>query len=155
MQSEVIPCILCHMHEHALNELHECGTWEEGGELGCSVVGWLYTLLACMYTVLVCHTVHVGVSMNTVPLYHCSSLLYVHLHCMLQFSHSVLIPPSSPSPCPFGGFPCDLSEVDLFRADKGHPVPSEFVVSSEGAAQPEGTQTEGGVIRTGVGVFVG
>ena len=27
----------------------------------------------------------------------------------------------------------------------GHPVLSEFVGSSEGAAQPEGTQTVGGV----------
>ena len=26
------PCIVCHT-EHALNELHECGTCEEGGEL--------------------------------------------------------------------------------------------------------------------------
>ena len=31
--------------------------------------------------------------------------------------------------------------VDLFGAGKGHPVLSEFVVSSEGAAQPEGTWT--------------
>ena len=41
---------------HALNALHECVAWEEGRELGCSVVGWLYTLLACTYTVLVCVT---------------------------------------------------------------------------------------------------
>ena len=101
----------------------------------------MYVCCAC-----VCHTVHVGVTMNTVPLYHWSSLLHVHVHCMLQFSHFVLIPPSSsrpsrPSPCPFCGFPCGLSEVDLFGAGKVHPVPSEFVGSSEGAAQPEGTRT--------------
>ena len=60
--------------------------------------------------------------------------------CTLQF---VLILPSRPSPWPFGGFPCGLSEVDLFGAGKGHPVPSELIVSSEGAAQPEGTQTGG------------
>ena len=63
---------------------------------------------------------------------------------MLQFPHFVLIPPSS-SPSPFGGFPCGLSEVDVFGAEMGHPVPSEFVGSSEGAAQPEGTRTGGGV----------
>ena len=102
----------------------------------------MYVYCAC-----VCHTAHVGVSMNTVPLYHWSSFLHVHVHCMWQFSQFVLVPPSRPSPCPFGGFPCDLSEVDLFGAGMGHPVPSEFVGSSEGAAQPEGTWT-------GVGVFV-
>ena len=102
-----------------------------------------------VYCACVCHTVHVGVSMNTVPLYHWSSLLHVRVHCMLQFPHFVLIPPSrSPFPCPFGGFPCGLSKVDLFEAGKGHPAPSELVVSSEGAAQPEGT-------RTGEGVFFG
>ena len=87
LQSKVIPCIVCPT-EHALYALHECGNWEEGGELGCSVVQWLYTLLACMYVycACVCHTVHVWVSMNTVPLYHWSSLLHVHVHCMLQFS---------------------------------------------------------------------
>ena len=137
-------CVTC--SEHALNALHECGTWEEGGELGCSVVGWLYTLLACTYTVLVCVTpcmwgVHEYCA--TLPLV---SLLHVHVHCMLQFSLFVLIPPSS-APCPFDGFPCGLSEVDLFGAETGHPVPSELVGSSEGAAQPEGTWT-------GVGVFV-
>ena len=46
---------VCHT-VHGLNALHKRGTWEEGGELGCSVVGWLYTLLACTYTVLVCVT---------------------------------------------------------------------------------------------------
>ena len=83
--------------------------------------------------------------MNTVPLYHWSSLLHVHVHCTLQFSNFVLVPPSRPSPCPFGEFPCGLSEVDLFEAESGHPAPSEFIGSSEGATQPEGTQTEGGV----------
>ena len=102
----------------------------------------MYVYCAC-----VCHTVHVGVSMNTVPLYYWSSLLHVHVHSMLQFSHFVLVPPSRPSPCPLGGFPCGLSEVDLFEAGSGHRVPSELVGSSEGAAQPEGT-------RTGVGVYV-
>ena len=48
---------MCHT-EHALYALHEWGTWEKGGELGCSVVGWLYTLLARTYTVFVCHTMH-------------------------------------------------------------------------------------------------
>ena len=47
-------CVTC--TEHALNALYECETWEEGGELGCSVVGWLYSLLPCTYTVLVCVT---------------------------------------------------------------------------------------------------
>ena len=112
-----------------------------GGRVAVHSIG-MYVYCAC-----VCHTVHVGVTMNTVPLYHWSSLLHVHVHCMLQFSHFVLRPPSS-SPCPFGGFPCGLSEVDLFGAATGHPVPSEFVGSSEGAAQPEGT-------RTVCGVFVG
>ena len=60
---------------------------------------------------------------------------------MLQFSQFVFTPPSS-SPCPFGGFPCGLSEVDLFGAGRGHPVSSEFVGNSKGAAQPEGTGTE-------------
>ena len=46
---------MCHI-EHALYALHEWGAWEEGRELGCSVVGWLYTLLACTYTVFVCVT---------------------------------------------------------------------------------------------------
>ena len=110
-----------------------------GGRVAVHSIG-MYVYCAC-----VCHTVHVWVSMNTVPLYHWSSLLHVHVHCMLQFSQFVLIPPSRVSPCPFGGFPCDLSEVDLFGADKGHPVPSEFVGSSEGAVQPEVTQTGGGV----------
>ena len=109
-----------------------------GGRVAVHSIG-MYVYCAC-----VCHTVHVWVSMNTVPLYHWSSLLHVHVHCMLQFSQFVLIPPSS-SPYPFGGFPCDLSEVDLFEADKGRPVPPEFVGSSEWAAQPEGTRTEGGV----------
>ena len=112
-----------------------------GGRVAVHSIG-MYVYCAC-----VCHTVHVGVSMNTVPLYHWSSLLHVHVHCMLQFSHFVLIPPSS-APCPFGGFPCGLSRVDLFEAERGHPVPSEFVASSEGAVQPEGTWTE-------LGVFVG
>ena len=109
-----------------------------GGRVAVHSIG-MYVYCAC-----VCHTVHVCVSMNTVPLYHWSSLLHVHVHCMLQFSQFVLIPPSS-SPCPFGGFPCDLSEVDLVGARMCHPVPSEFVGSSEGAAQPEGTRTEAGV----------
>ena len=108
-----------------------------GGRVAVHSIG-MYVYCAC-----VCHTVHVGVSMNTVPLYHWSSLLHVHIHCMLQFSLFVLMPPSS-SPCAFGGFPCDLSEVDLFGAEEGLPVPSEFVVSSEGAAQPESTRTGGG-----------
>ena len=60
--------------EHALYALHECRPWEEVAELGCSVVGWLYTILACAG---VCHTVHVWVSMNTVPLYHWPSLLHI------------------------------------------------------------------------------
>ena len=123
----------CVSREHVLYALHECGTWEEGGELRCLVVGWLYTLLACTYTVFV------GVSMNTLPLLHWSSLLHVHVHCMLQFPQFVLLPPFRHSPCPFGGFDCGLSEVDLFGAGKGHPVPSELFGSSEGAAQPEGT----------------
>ena len=109
-----------------------------GGRVAVHSIG-MYVYCAC-----VCHTVHVGVSMNTVPLYHWSSLLHVHIHCMLQFSLFVLMPPSSSS-CPFGGFPCGLSEIDLFGAGMGLPIPSEFVGSSEGAAQPEGTQTEGGV----------
>ena len=41
---------------HYVYALHECGTWEGGGELGFSVVGWLYSLLACTYTVFVCVT---------------------------------------------------------------------------------------------------
>ena len=82
--------------------------------------------------------------MNTVPLYHWSSLLHVHVHCMLQFSQFVLTPPSR-SPWPFGGFPCDLSKVDLVGAAMCHPDSSEFVGSSEGSAQPEGTQTGMGV----------
>ena len=61
-----------------------------------------------VYCICVCHTMHVWVSMNTVPLSHWSSLLHVHVQCMLQFSQFVLIPPSSSSPCPFGGFPCGL-----------------------------------------------
>ena len=97
-----------------------------------------------VYCICVCHTMHVWVSMNTVPLSHWSSLLHVHVQCMLQFSQFVLTPPSS-FPCPFGGFRCGLSEADLFGTGRGHPVPSEFVGSSEGAAQPEGTQTGGGV----------
>ena len=51
-----------------------------------------------VYCICVCHTMHVGVSMNTVPLSHWSSLLHVHVQCMLQFSQFVLIPPSSSSP---------------------------------------------------------
>ena len=53
----------------------------------------MYVYCAC-----VCHTVHVGVSMNTVPLYQGSSLLHVHVHCMLQFSQFVLIPLPDPLP---------------------------------------------------------
>ena len=112
-----------------------------GGRVAVHSIG-MYVSCIC-----VCHTMHVWVSMNTVPLSHWSSLLHVHVQCMLQFSQFVLIPPSS-SPCPFGGFPCGLSENNLFGTVACHPVPSEFVGSSEGAAQPEGT-------RTGVGVFVG
>ena len=50
-----------------------------------------------VYCICVCHTMHVWVSMNTVhvPLSHWSSLLHVHVQCMLQFSQFVLIPPSS------------------------------------------------------------
>ena len=100
-----------------------------------------------IYCICVCYTMHVWVSMNTVPLSYWSSLLHVHVQCMLQFSQFVLIPPSS-SCSLFGGFPCGLSEAHLFGTEGCHPVPSEFVGSSEGAAQSEGTQT-------GVGVFVG
>ena len=104
-----------------------------GGRLAVYSIG-MYVYCAC-----VCHTVHVGVSMNTLPLLHWSSLLHAHVHCMLQFPQFVLLPPFRHSPCPFGGFDCGLSEVDLFGAGKGHPVPSELFGSSEGAAQPEGT----------------
>ena len=69
------------------------------------------------------------------------------LMCVV-FSQFVLIPPSRYSSWPFGGVPCDLSEVDLFGAEGTQPVPSECVGISEGVAQPEGT-------RTGGGVFVG
>ena len=59
-----------------------------GGRVAVHSIG-MYVYGAC-----VCHTVHVGVSMNTVPLYHWSSLLHEYAHCMLQFSQFVLIPPS-------------------------------------------------------------
>ena len=114
-----------------------------GGRV-CTLHIGMYVYCAC-----VCHTMHVGVSMNTVPRYHFGlhACMCTSTACMLQLSHFVLVPPSRPSPCPVGGFPCGLSEVDLFRARKGHSLPSELVVSSEGAAQPEGTWT-------GEGVFV-
>ena len=44
-----------------------------------------------VYCICVCHTMHVWVSMNTVPLSHWTSLLHVHVLCMLQFSQFVLI----------------------------------------------------------------
>ena len=46
----------------------------------------VHSIGMCVYGACVCHTVHVGVSMNTVPLYHWSSLLHVHVHCMFQYS---------------------------------------------------------------------
>ena len=33
-------CVTC--TKHALNALHEFGTWEEGGELGCSHVSYVH-----------------------------------------------------------------------------------------------------------------
>ena len=86
----------------------------------------VHSIDMCIYCACVFHAVRVGVSMNTVPLYHWSSQLYVHVHCMLLFPRFVLIPPSS-SPCSFGAFPCDLSEVGLFGAETGLPVSSEFL----------------------------
>ena len=49
-----------------------------GGRVAVHSIG-MYVYCAC-----VCHTVHVGVSMNTVAPYHWSSLLHVHVYCMLQ-----------------------------------------------------------------------
>ena len=47
----------------------------------------VHSIGMCVYCACVCHTMDVGVTMNTVPLYHWSSFLHVHVHCMLQFSH--------------------------------------------------------------------
>ena len=49
-----------------------------GGRVAVHSIG-MYIYCAC-----VSHRA-CGVSMNTVPLYHWSSLLYVHVHCMLQW----------------------------------------------------------------------
>ena len=54
-----VPVILCtvwHMHQARTKCTAQVWDWEEEGELVCSVVGWLYTLLACTYTVPVCVT---------------------------------------------------------------------------------------------------
>ena len=130
--------ILCRI-EHVLYAVHECRTWEEGGELGFG--GRMAVHSIGMYAMLVCTLCMRGCPWT---LFHCatvwSSVCYVHVHCMLEFSLFVLIPPTR-SLWIFGGLSCDLSEVDLFEAGLCHPVPSEFVGNSEGAVQPEGTWT--------------
>jgi len=65
-----------------------------GGRVAVHSIG-MYVYCAC-----VCHTVHVGVTMNTVPLYHWSSLQHVHVHCM----HVAIL-----SLCPHTTFQCALT----------------------------------------------
>ena len=50
-------------------------------------IGWLYTLLVCTYTVLVCVTPCIGGDhkINSMPLYHWSSLMHVHSTACCNF----------------------------------------------------------------------
>ena len=51
-------CVTC--TEHALNALHECGTWEEGGARVFGGRVAVHSIGMYVYCACVCHTVHVG-----------------------------------------------------------------------------------------------